>query len=425
MPDLAAGERKRLAGILAELERRDEAERYDWPAHARPNQLPPSGDWRIWLAIAGRGYGKTRMGTEWVRDSAKLFRFVNLIGATADDARDILIEGESGILAVCPDDERPLYLPSKRRLEWPNGAVSLIFTADEPDRLRGKQHERLYCDEIASWKYASDAWDMAMFGLRLGLDPRCLATTTPRPIALVRALIADVACIVTTGTTYENRDNLAPAFYDQIITRYEGTRLGRQELNAELLEDVPGALWERALVDGLRVSEHPDLKRIVVGVDPSVSSNEESAETGIIVAGIGVDGHGYVLADKSRRDTPQGWATAAIKVYHERKADKLVAEVNNGGEMVELTVHTIDRNVAYKAVHAQKGKAARAEPIAALYEQGRVHHVGTFDALEDQMCTYVPGAASPDRLDALVWALTELVLNERRGPGVIKKPRGL
>ena len=398
---------------------------HEWRFWARPSQMTPPGEWRTWLVMAGRGYGKTRVGAEWIRESAKHFRFVNLIGATADDARDIMIEGESGILAICPDGERPLYVPSKRRLEWPNGATSLIFTADEPDRLRGKQHERLWADEIAAWKYAQEAWDQAMFGLRLGADPRCIATTTPKPVALVRSLIVDPECVVTRGSTYENRGNLAPAFFRQIITKYEGTRLGRQELNAELLDDVPGALWQRKLLYDTRVTEAPTLRRIVVGVDPSVTSGETSAETGIIVAGLGVNGHGYVLDDRSRRDTPQGWATAAVTAYHAHKADRLVAEVNNGGEMVSLIVKTIDPRVAYKAVHAQKGKAARAEPIAALYEQGRVHHVGTFDETEDQLCSYTPGAESPDRLDALVWALTELMLGTRTTPGVIAKPRGV
>lgn len=385
---------------------------YDWLFWARPSQMTPPGDWRKWLVMAGRGYGKTRVGSEWVRESAKSFRFVNLIGATADDARDIMIEGESGILAVCPQTEAPLYVPSKRRLEWPNGATSLIFTADEPERLRGKQHERLWCDEIAAWKYAQEAWDQAMFGLRLGPDPRAIATTTPKPVALVRSLLADPTCVVTRGSTYENRANLAPAFFTEIITKYEGTRLGRQEINAELLDDVPGALWQRKSIDDLRVTEAPALRRIVVGVDPSVTSGEESAETGIIVAGLGADGHGYVLDDRSRRDTPLGWATAAVTAYHAHHADRLVAEINNGGELVELVVHTVDPNIAYRAVHAQKGKAARAEPIAALYEQGRVHHVGVFDELEDQMCSYMPGGVSPDRLDAHVWALSELMLTD-------------
>jgi len=410
MPELPAKDRRRLAAILEELERRQEVVRFDWASKARPSQRPPEGDWRTWLIMAGRGFGKTRVGAEWTRESAKHFRFVNLIGATADDARDIMIEGESGILAICPDGERPDYQSSKRRLVWPSGATSLIFTADEPDRLRGKSHERLWADEIGAWKYSADAWDMAMFGLRLGADPRCIATTTPRPIQLVRDLIADPECVVTRGTTYENRDNLAPAFFQQIITKYEGTRLGRQELNAELLDDVPGALWERELIDTLRVHEHPSLVRIVVGVDPSVTSSSESAECGIVVAGVDAAGIAYVLDDKSRRGTPHSWAVAAVAAYHAHHANRLVAEVNNGGEMVQLTIATIDPRVAYKAVHAQKGKAARAEPIAALYEQGKVHHVGTLDALEDQMCTYVPGALSPDRLDALVWALTELML---------------
>ena len=389
---------------------------YDWPRFARPEQLAPAGDWRTWLILAGRGWGKTRTGAEWVRAMVKSCRYVNLVGATADDARDIMIEGESGILAICPRHERPDYLPSKRRLEWPNGATSLIFTADEPDRLRGKQSAKLWCDELATWRYP-EAWDQAMLGLRLGKNPQVTVTTTPRPSALIKTLASNPTTHVTKGTSYDNRANLAPAFFSQIITKYEGTRLGRQELNAEILDDVPGALWKRGRIDELRVHAAPTLRRIVVGVDPAVTSAEGADETGIIVAGRGEDGQFYVLDDLSLTATPDSWARAAVRGYYTHKADRLVAETNNGGDLVESVIRTVDPNVSYRKVTATRGKAIRAEPIAALYEQGRVHHVGSLAQLEDQMCNFDPltSRKSPDRMDALVWALTELSGNANMG----------
>lgn len=388
---------------------------HDWRVWARPAQLPPPGDWRTWLVMAGRGFGKTRTGAEWVRASVQSFRYVNIIGATADDARDIMVEGESGLLAVCPPAERPTYLASKRRLEWPTGARTLIFTADEPDRLRGKQHERLWADEIGAWRYA-EAWDQAMLGLRLGADPRAVATTTPRPTRLVRDLIGTPTTVVTRGSTYDNAANLAPAFLQQIITRYEGTRLGRQELLAELLTDVPGSLWTLDGLDATRVAAAPALVRVVVAIDPAASARDDSDETGIIVAGKGVDGDGYVLADRTCRLSPDGWARRAVAAYHEFKADRIVAEVNNGGDMVGHTIHTVDRRVAYRAITATRGKRVRAEPVAATYEQGRVHHVGSHPQLEDQMASFTPDTLdSPDRVDALVWALTDLLLGGHHG----------
>lgn len=350
-----------------------------------------------------------------VREWAKHYRLVNIIGATADDARDIMIEGESGILAICPDHERPHYMPSKRRLEWPNGGRSLIFTGEEPDRLRGKQHEKLWADELAAWRYP-EAWDQAMFGLRLGDNPQAVITTTPKPTAIVKELLKNEHTVITTGTTYENRANLAEAFYDAIITKYEGTRLGRQELLAEILSDVPGALWKRDQIDDDRVkpADVPGLMRVIVAIDPAVSTSEGASETGIVVAAVGDDGHGYVLDDLTIKATPQGWASRAVKAYYTHNGDRIVGEVNNGGDMVEHTVRMVDDKVAFKQIRASRGKHTRAEPIAALYEQGRVHHVGTFAEMEDQMCTWVPGDDSPDRMDALVWALTELMLQPVR-----------
>jgi predicted phage terminase large subunit-like protein len=388
---------------------------HDWRFWARPDQIAPAGEWRTWLVLAGRGWGKTRVGAEWVRESVRKFGMVNVIAPTADDARDIMVEGESGILAICPDGERPQYLPSKRRLEWPNGARTLIFTADEPDRLRGKQHMRLWADELAAWRYP-EAWDQAMMGLRLGADPRVVATTTPRPIKSVTDLLSDPTTIVTRGNTYDNAENLAPAFLDKIIRKYEGTRLGRQELLAELLLDVPGALWTRAMLDNNRVAHAPDLERVVVAVDPSGGHDEENDEQGIVVAGRGVDARGYVVDDRSCKLSPNGWGRRAVQAYVDHQADRIVYEKNFGGEMVEAVIQTAARDlgvtVATKAVHASRGKVVRAEPIAALDEQGRVSHVGMFAQMEDELCTWTPASGvSPNRLDARVWALTELLVD--------------
>lgn len=355
------------------------------------------------------------MVRRWVRTS----RFVNIIGATADDARDIMIEGESGILAICSDAERPEYIPSKRRLEWPNGARTLIFTADEPERLRGKQHMKLWLDELASWRYP-EAYEQAMLGLRLGDLPQAVVTTTPKPVKIIRDLMADPGTVTTHGSTYDNRANLAPGFFSRIIRRYEGTRLGRQELNAEMLDDVEGALWNGKLIEDGRVKSAPDMVRMVVAIDPAVTTGENADETGIIVAGKGVDGHAYVFRDLSCRLTSDGWAKRAVEAYREFKADRIVAEVNNGGDLVEAVIRTVDRFVPYKKLHASRGKVVRAEPVSALYEQSRVHHVGVFAELETQMCQFVPDAldGSPDRVDALVWALTELMLDNEPQPNI-------
>lgn len=363
----------------------------------------------MWLVLAGRGFGKTRTGAEWIRwkvETAQARR-VALVARTAPDARDVMIEGESGILSISPPWFRPKYEPSKRRLTWPNGAMATAFSAQEPDLLRGPQHDAAWCDEVAAWEHA-DAFDMLMFGLRLGDNPQVVATTTPRPVKLIRDLLTDRYTHVTRGSTYDNVINLAPAFKEQIIAKYEGTRLGRQELYAEVLDDVPGALWKRGMFNTRRAA--PDLARVVVAIDPAVSSGEESAETGIVVAGKGVDGLYYVLDDRSCRLSPDGWARRAVTAFDEYKADRLIAEVNNGGDMVQAVLKTIRPQLPFRAVHASRGKAIRAEPIAALYEQGRVFHVKPLDTLEDQLCNWTPesGEKSPDRMDALVWALTEL-----------------
>ena len=390
--------------------------KYTWELWARPEQLPPQTNWGIWLYMAGRGAGKTRAGAEWVRNQIEKFgsNRIGLIAPTAADARDIMIEGESGIMNISPPDFMPKYEPSKRRITWPNGAHAHVYSAEEPDRLRGPQHEKIWAEEVASWKYP-DAWDMAMFGNRLGENPQACITTTPKPVKIIRDLMKDPFCILTKGTTYDNRANLAPLFYKKIVAKYEGTRLGRQEIHAEVLEDTPGALWTRTLIESLRVKVHPDLKRIVIAIDPAVTSRGTSAETGIMVCSKGINDHGYLLEDLSLRATPKVWASQAIKAYYHWKADKIIGEVNNGGDLVEEVLRTIDSNIPYKSVHASRGKYTRAEPISSLYEQKKIHHVGLFERLEDQQCTYTgeAGEESPDRMDAMVWGFTELMTEKQ------------
>ena len=363
------------------------------------------------MILAGRGFGKTRVGAEQVRKWVKKYPLVNVIGATADDGRDVMVEGESGILAICPSNERPEYKVSKRRLEWPNGAISLIFTADQPERLRGKQHMKLWCDEVAAWRYMDKAWDQAMLGLRLGDKPQVIVTTTPRPLPLIKSIIADKNNITVYGTTYDNRPNLAPGFFDYVIKKYEGTRLGEQELNAKILEDVVGALWTWASIDQYRVPIQPALERIVIAIDPAVSTNPDSDETGIIATGLGVDGHGYVLGDSSGVYTPLTWARKAITQYELLSADAIIAEVNQGGDLVEANLRSNGYMGRIIKVHASRGKKLRAEPISGLYEQGKIHHVGLFGTLESQMTTWEPGLSkdSPDRVDALVYGMTYLL----------------
>lgn len=415
LADLPLDERESL---LASMTDEDiEALLYDWPSWARPEQLTPEGNWRIWLVMAGRGWGKTRVGAEDVKSYGLEHpnSRIGIVAPTFADARDTCIEGESGLLHVLPKGTIDKWNRSLGELILRNGTRYKLFSADEPERLRGPQHHRMWFDELGAWKYAQQTYDMAMFGLRLGMNPQAVITTTPRPIGLVKDLLkrAGLDVVLTKRSTYDNLDNLAPAFLQQIVARYEGTRLGRQELDADILDDVPGALWNRAEIDALRVpqSEVPQLTRIVVSVDPSATGNPDSDEAGIIVAGVGANGRGYVLDDYSLQGSPHVWATAAVDGYRRHTADRIVAETNNGGEMVELTIRTVDPNVAYRAVHASRGKLTRAEPVAALYEQSRVHHVGVLPRLEDEMVTWTPGDKSPNRMDALVWALTDLMID--------------
>lgn len=396
--------------------------RHWWPFWARPDQLPPEGDdWTTWLILAGRGWGKTRTGAETIRSwvmSGKYGR-IALVGETTADVRGVMVDGESGLLNIGPKDERPEYFPSLRQLKWPNGAIATTYNATEPDQLRGPQHDAAWCDEIAKWKYIQETWDQLQFGLRLGDHPRQILTTTPRPLPLLKKMLVDPYVRVTKGKTLDNKDNLADSFMHQIEERFGGTRLGRQELDGEILDDIPGALWQRSNIDQNRVYEAPtDMERVIVSVDPAASSEEGSDENGIVVVGLARDkdgyARGYVLEDGSLRGSPEEWARKAVHLYRKWSADKIVAEKNQGGEMVSSVIRSVDRSIMPKLVHASRGKIVRAEPISSLYEQNRIHHVGRFDQLEDQMCVFSVdnirgnGFGSPDRVDALVWGLTEL-----------------
>ena len=395
---------------------------WDWKCNARPKQLRPPGAWRYWLVLAGRGFGKTRTGAETVRAWVdEGYSIIHLVAPTSADARDVMVRGESGLLSCFPDWQKPDYEPSKRLITFHTGAQAHIFSADEPERLRGPQCEAFWADEMCAWRYPQDAWDNLTFGFRLGSDPRAVITTTPKPIKQLKELMTHPSCVITRGSTYENRANLAPGFFEDVIRRYEGTRVGRQELNAEVLEDTPGALWRMALIDQNRTRDIPrdQFVRVVVAIDPAVTANEESNETGIIVAALLRNRHVLVLDDLSCKETPLGWAQIAVDAFKEWRADRVVAEVNQGGDLVEGNLRAVAPGVPFRAVRAKRGKMLRAEPIAALYERNMVHHVGAFPELETQMCAYVPGAdsqASPDRMDALVWAITELVIEPEPVP---------
>jgi phage terminase large subunit-like protein len=423
---LAAMEEDEREEYLASLSPEAKAKlKHDWSFWARPNQLEPEGDWTTWLILAGRGFGKTRVGAETIRSwvcgdsplSKGRYSRIALVAETAADARDVMVLGESGLLAVHPKDYRPEWSPTNRCVTWPNGAKAWTYNATEPDQLRGPQHDAAWTDELAKFDHAQAMWDQLQFGLRLGTHPRQIVTTTPQPIPIIKKLMNDPDTIVTRGRTYDNASNLASPFLKQIEERYGGTRLGRQELEGEILDDMPGALWTRESIDLARKPEGPEYDRIVVAVDPAVTSGEEADETGIVAVGLArdADGYarGYVLADRSLRGTPEEWAREAVRLYRELDADRIVAEKNQGGEMVASVLRTVDRNVPVTLVTATRGKVVRAEPISALYEQGRIHHIGRFDKLEDQMCMFSRDADrsagnSPDRVDALVWGLTSI-----------------
>ncbi len=396
---------------------------YDWQSIARPNQIAPQGDWVTWLLLAGRGFGKTRSVCEWLRSrvEAGKAKRIGIVAPTTADYRDLIVLGESGLIACSPPWNKPIWNASNRSITWANGAEALCFSSAEPESLRGYQFDTLLCEELGSWKYQQETWDMAQMCLRLGDDPKCAISTTPKPQKLIKELINNPSVVVTHGSTYDNKDNLAKAFLSTIISKYEGTRLGRQELNAEILEDVEGALFTLKLIDEFRVKEAPDsLPRIVVGVDPSGSTGGN--ECGIVVAGR-IDNklnrnerQYYVLADYTIAGTPAEWAKAVAKAYEDFKADTVIAERNYGGLMVEEVLRQAGgAAMKVELVTATRGKAIRAEPISALYEQGVVHHVGTYSLMEDELTSWIPGESknSPNRLDALVWAITALAGKSR------------
>ncbi len=423
---------------LSELSDEEIARLYrDWRLWARDDQLPPDvtgagEDWRVWLILGGRGAGKTRAGAEWVRAMALgLWRDgplrrpvrIALAGETHADVRNVMIEGVSGLLHVHGPHERPRFEVSNGRLVWPNGSVAHVFSAESPDSLRGPQFDFAWCDEIAKWREPERVWDMLQFALRLGDRPRVCVTTTPRPLPFLKALMADAATVMARAATKDNAAHLAPGFIAEMERRYQGSVLGRQELLGEIVEEDTGALWRRAWIEDHRCQAAPELNRIVVAVDPPVTATVSSDACGIVVCGEGVDGRAYVIADRSLQGRePHVWARAAVAAYHEFAADRIVAETNQGGDLVVSILKQMDDTVPVKKVTATRGKWLRAEPIAALYAEGRVAHVGRFETLEDQMLLFggdgrVRGR-SPDRLDALVWALTELMLGGHVRPGI-------
>ena len=390
---------------------------YDWDFWARPQQKIPKGDWSTWLILSGRGWGKTRTGAEtvkqWVKDGV---RRIALVAETPADARDAMIEGESGILNVFSPDKKPIYESSKRRVTFHTGATAIIYSGANPDQLRGPQHEKAWCDELAAWDYPEETWSNLDMGLRLGDNPQTVVTTTPRPIKIITELLEEDSTYLTKGSTYDNKANVSEKFIKKMEQRYEGTRLGRQELYAEVLTDNPGALWSYDMFNYMK--EIPQLSRVVVAIDPAVTSNDKSDETGIIVAGRDKQGFGYVLDDYTCRKSPNEWATIAIRAYQKYEADYVVAEVNQGGDMIKSILSSQSKNIPYKQVRATRGKQVRAQPVSMLYEQGKIFHKKSFKELEDQLCSWSPeDKDSPDRLDALVWGFTELLVDNSQGWG--------
>jgi phage terminase large subunit-like protein len=424
-------QRENLIESLNQAERNEW--QYDWPFWAHEGQLPPGGDWRIWLIMAGRGFGKTRAGAEWVRMVAEADgeARIALVGASLTEARSIMVEGESGILACCNPAQMPVYEPSLRRLRFPSGAQAQLFSAAEPESLRGPQHSHAWCDEIAKWNNtngrAMNCWDNLLMGLRLGAKPQITATTTPRAVPLLRRLLEQDKSgdlVLTKGTTRDNAGNLPRRFIEAVENEFGDSLLGRQEIDGELIEEAEGALWTRALLEGCREERSfASHRRIVIGVDPPISSSGDAC--GIVVAALGEDGIARVLADASiETPTPEEWARRVAETWRAWQADKIIAEANQGGAMVESVLRAAELALPVKLVHASRGKAARAEPVAALYEAGRVRHLGVFARLEDELCALVTGGTyqgpgrSPDRADALVWALHELMLTKTQAPQV-------
>lgn len=423
--DLASLDPEALGFILA-----------DWQVWARDDQLPPGatgtgGDWRVWLILGGRGAGKTRAGAEWVRAKAlgvpplgaERAHRIALVGETLADVRRVMIEGVSGLLAIHGDDERPTLEVSKSQLVWPNGTIAQMFSAEDPNSLRGPQFDTAWCDELAKWRYAEETWDMLQFGLRLGEAPAIAVTTTPKPLPLLKSIMGDPATVTTRAATAANAAHLAPAFIAEMERRYAGTALGRQELLGEIVDEQSGSLWRRDWIEQARVTHCPELRNIVVAVDPPVTATARSDACGIIVAGLGADGRAYIASDRTLQGrTPDVWARAAVRAYHDFMADRVVAEVNQGGDLVVSVLRQIDEAVAVRTVRATRGKWLRAEPVAALYAEGRVAHVGVHATLEEQMLAFgadgLSRGRSPDRVDALVWALTDLLIGRTAPPGI-------
>lgn len=411
---------------------------FDWYLWARDDQLPPNlqpptsekyaKEWQNWILLGGRGAGKTRAGAEWVRAMAlgiepfaksPAWR-IALVGETFNDVREVMLEGDSGLLNIHPRHQKPTYIASRKRLEWPNGAIAQLFSAEEPESLRGPQFHAAWCDEFAKWQYDEDVWDMLQFGMRLGEHPQIVITTTPRNRKKLKDILAMPNSYVSRASTFANKQNLAGTFLRTIDANYAGTNLGRQELYGELIEDNEGALWTYELIEDLRRNrknyDFDDFERIILAIDPPATSHKKSNACGMIVAAIDDNRHAYILADVTMQAvSPIVWAQKAVQVYHEFNVDRIVAEVNQGGEMVETILRTIDPQISYAGVFAKKNKKSRAEPVAALYEQGKVHHLGMFEQLEDEMCQFdhfiMSSKNSPDRVDALVWAVSHLLLN--------------
>jgi len=409
----------------------DGAPHRGWSApHARPSQRPPDWEWDVWMALAGRGWGKTRTGAEWAIEKARHQERGALIGPTAADTRDVLVQGESGILACAPATFRPVYEPSKRRLTYPNGAIQMCYSADEPNRLRGPQHHYGWFDEMAAWRYIQESWDMAQLGMRLGAHPQIFVTTTPRPLPLIKRLLKDERTAISHGSTYDNLSNLAPTFQRAVIAKYEGTTLGRQELNAEVLDDLPGALVARRHIDGSRVERAPELINIVVGMDPAGTGAGD--ETGLVVVGRGADGKNYVLHDGSERLSPERASDRAFALLDQFSASLIIVEDNGGKDWIETVLRMAWKSRGganagpppIRRVNASQGKRLRAQPVAMRYEQGRVCHVGSFPELEDQLTTWIPeeDPASPDRLDAMVHGAAHLMRKHDRSEAALINP---
>lgn len=451
LQQMSPGDLARLATVLEQAVQDQDAGKVPWlcslpdcdgsphkgrnGAHARSSQRPPDWEWDVWMALAGRGWGKTRTGAEWAiaqaRKHGKDSRGA-LIGPTAADARDIMVEGESGILACAPATFRPVYSKSLRRLDYPNGAVQMVYSADEPDRLRGPQHHYGWFDELAAWRYLQHAWDMAQLGMRLGEHPKIFVTTTPRPLPLIKQLLKDERTAITRGSTYDNLSNLAGSFRRAVVDKYEGTTLGRQELNAEVLEDLPGALVARRHIDGSRVDRAPQLVNIVVGMDPAGTGVGD--ETGLVVCGRGEDGKNYVLHDGSERLSPERASKRAWDLLEAWEGSLVIVEDNGGKDWIETVLRMAWKNrhpdggpPPMRRVNASQGKKLRAQPVAMRYEQGRVCHVGSFPELEDQLTTWIPeeDSDSPDRIDAMVHAVAYLMKKHDKAASVLTSPHAL